>query len=128
MSEVIKITVIGVSAALCCVVVRKQTQEISVALALTAGILILWTVFASFEYIISFLNYLADQTGISGAVYLPVLKVTGIALVTRIAVALCKDAGESGIASAIELGGTVSALVVTIPLAKTVIQTVAGLM
>ena len=127
MSEITKITAIGVLAALSCVAIRKQTQEISVALALTAGILILWAVFHSLEYIISFLDFLADQTGITGAVYLPVLKVTGIGVVTRIAVALCKDAGESGIASSVEFAGSVCALVVTIPLAKAVIQTIGEL-
>ena len=127
MSEVLKIAAVGISAALCCVVVRKQTQELAVVLALTAGVVILWTIFSSIEYITSFLEFLAENTGISGAVFSPVLKVVGIAIVTRIASALCKDAGESGIASAMEFAGTVCALAVTIPLAKTVIQTIGDL-
>lgn len=128
MNELVKITVIGICAVLCCAVLRKQAAELAVALTLTASALILWTVFSSLEYITAFLSDLAEYTGIPGGVFGPVLKVTGIAVITRISSAICKDAGESGLASMIDFAGTVCALVVTIPLAETVLQTVSELM
>ena len=127
MNELLKIAAIGISATLCCVILRKQTHEFAIVLALTAGGVILWSVISSLEYVLDFLNELVEKTGISSSVFAAVLKVTGIAVVTRIAGAFCKDAGESGIASALELAGTVCGLVVTIPLAKAVVQTIADL-
>ena len=127
MNVLLKIIAIGISAALCCVVVRKQTQELAVVLALTAGVIVLCSMISSLEYILSFLNDLVERVGISGAIFSPVLKVTGIAVITRIATAFCKDIGESGIAYTLEFAGSVCALVVTIPLAKAVIQTVSDL-
>lgn len=127
MSDIIKIAAVAVAAALCCVVVRKQTPELALVLALTAGCIILWKAVSSLEYITSFLSELAETAGFSTAVFSPVLKVIGIAIVTRTAGEFCRDAKEGGVAAFLEFAGTVSALVVTIPLAKAVLSTVSGL-
>ncbi len=127
MSDMVKLAAAAVAAALCCVVVRKQTPELALALAVTGGAVVLWMVLSSLEYVTAFLSELAQTAGLSPAVLSPVLKVTGISIITHTAVELCKDAKESGLASCLEFAGTVTALVVTVPLIRAVLSTVSGL-
>lgn len=128
MNDIVKIAAVAVAAALCCTVIRKQTPELALSLALTAGVIIFWMIASSFKYVTTFMNNLADTAGMSTAVFLPVLKVIGIAMVTKTSEELCRDANEGGLASFVDLAGTVCALVVTIPLAKAVLNTVSDLM
>ena len=70
----------------------------------------------------NFIEDLADTAGISQAIILPVIKTIGIAIAGRIASDICSDAGYSSSASAIELVAAVSAIYVSMPLMKMVIQ------
>lgn len=128
MSDILKLAAAAVAAALCCVVLRKQTPELALALALAAGGILLWMAATPLQYAVDFLEELAETAGLSTAVLAPVLKVTGISIVTHTAGELCRDAKEGGVASFLELAGTVTALVVAIPLAKAVLSTVSGLL
>ena len=53
---------------------------------------------------------------ISSTLFLPLLKTAGIAVVTRIGADLCRDAGESAMASAVEMAGAMGALLAVLPL------------
>lgn len=53
---------------------------------------------------------------ISSTLFLPLLKTAGIAVVTRIGADLCRDAGESAVASAVEMAGAMGALLAVLPL------------
>ncbi len=48
-------------------------------------------------------------------------KTAGIALVVKVGGSLCRDAGESALASAVETAGTVCALLVSLPLLRAVL-------
>lgn len=127
MSDIVRIAAAAVAAALCCTVLRKQTPELALALALVGGTAVLWMALSSLEYATGFLSELADTAGLSSSVLAPVLKVTGISIVTHTAVELCRDAKESGVAAFLEFAGTVTALAVTVPLIQAVLATVSGL-
>jgi len=49
------------------------------------------------------------------------LKVLGIEVVTNLASHICKDAGEGGIASTVELAGAICALYTSIPVIQAVL-------
>ena len=44
------------------------------------------------------------------------LKITGIAILTEFAVSICNDAGESAIATKIDLGGKIIIISISIPI------------
>ena len=76
-------------------------------------------------------NVLTSQgltiSGLSPQVVGPVVKTAGVAIVTRLSADFCKDAGEGGLASAVELAGTVLALAAVLPLMTAVVDTLTGL-
>ena len=71
--------------------------------------------------ILSLLRQLAETAEISDALLAPMLKVLGIEVVTNLVANICRDAGEGGVASAVELTGAICALYTSIPVIQAVL-------
>ena len=66
--------------------------------------------------IINILTTLSNKTGINSQYIGILLKITGIAILTEFAVSICNDAGESAIATKIDLGGKIIIISISIPI------------
>lgn len=128
MNDIVKVAAAAIVAAVCAVVVRKQTPEIALLLAACAGVLILLFCSGALKSAVRLMDELAEAGGISSAVLKPVIKVTGIAVVTRLAADLCRDAKEGALASAVETAGSAIALLTVLPLVSAVLEMLTGLM
>ncbi|MBS6523900.1 SpoIIIAC/SpoIIIAD family protein [Intestinimonas butyriciproducens] len=128
MPDMVKIAAIAVAAALCAVVVKKNVAELGMVLALCAGAIILSCSLGALEGVKELMDTLADTAGLSPAVLAPVVKTVGIAVLTRVSAELCRDAKEGGIAAFVETAGAAAALFVSLPLLKTVLSMVTGLL
>ena len=128
MPDMVKIAAIAVAAALCAVVVKKNVAELGMVLALCAGAIILSCSLGALEGVKELMDTLADTAGLSPAVLAPVVKSVGIAVLTRVSAELCRDAKEGGIAAFVETAGAAAALFVSLPLLKTVLSMVTGLL
>lgn len=128
MPDMVKIAAIAVAAALCAVVVKKNVAELGMVLALCAGAIILSCSLGALEGVKELMDTLADTAGLSPAVLAPVVKTVGIAVLTRVSAELGRDAKEGGIAAFVETAGAAAALLVSLPLLKTVLSMVTGLL
>lgn len=126
--DILRLGAIAVIAAFCALVLKKGTPELSLALALGAGVLLLWEGVSALEAVLTLARDFAARTGLSGELWAPVWKTAGIGIVTRLGASLCRDAGESGIAAFLETTGGITALCAAIPLIETVFDTLAGLL
>jgi len=77
-------------------------------------------------------SFVADLTRGTGAVdeetWGILLKALGIAFLTEIAASLCRDSGEASLAGWVETAGKLEMLLLSFPLIRTVMDTVAGLL
>lgn len=73
----------------------------------------------SIKEIIGFINRISDGTSYNNRLIELLLKITGISILVQYAVSLCKDSGESSIASKIDLGGKVIIISLSIPVIST---------
>lgn len=128
MESVIKITAIAVIAALCVVAVKKNTPELGLILGLFAGVIILFFSVDAIKEIVALMNKFSDTAKLSPAILTPVIKTVGIAMITRIAAEICKDAKEGGLASFVEISGAAGALIVCAPLMETVLVMITELL
>jgi stage III sporulation protein AD len=69
----------------------------------------------------------ADAAQISPVVLAIVFKAVGISIVTKLSSDVCRDAGQSSVASGIELAGAFAALYIALPLFKTVMDMIKSL-
>ena len=97
-------------------------------LVLAAGVLILVTALSTMEDVVAVMNDLSETAGLSPALLSPVLKTAGIAILTHISSAVCRDAKESGLAAFLEVAGSALALLVALPLLQTVLELLMELM
>ena len=56
------------------------------------------------------------------------LKITGISILTEYAVSICKDSGESSIASKIDFGGKIILISMSIPVIATALESLTQLL
>ena len=128
MESVVRLAAAAVAAALCAVVVKQHAREVGAVLALAAGALLLGAALGALEDVRALVDELGELIGLSPAVLAPVLKTVGIAILTRIAAELCRDAGEGGIAAAAETAGAAAAVLTALPLLRAVLSTITGLL
>ena len=128
MEDILKLAAVAVITALCATVVRKTAPEVSIVLVLAAGVLILVTALTTMEDVVAVMNDLSETAGLSPALLSPVLKTAGIAILTHISSAVCRDAKESGLAAFLEVAGSALALLVALPLLQTVLTMIMGLL
>ena len=128
MSDIIKVAAAAVAAALCAVVVRRQSPEIALALGVGACALIVLYCSGALTAVVELVDKLAETGNLSAQVVEPVIKTAGIAIVTRLAADFCKDAQEGGLASAVELAGTALALAAALPLMSAVLDVLTRLL
>ena len=125
--DMLALGAVGVVAALFAVMVRQRAPEMALVLAMAACVLLLWNTLPLLESIRDVMEELASLTEISPALLRPMLQ-TGLALVTKLAAALCRDAGEGSLAAFVEVAGAAAAVLVALPLLKMVLQLVMGLL
>ena len=128
MGDMLRVAALAVAAALCAVVVRKNVREIGVVVALAAGAVILTVSLDAIGSVRALMDRLGELAGLSPAVLAPVIKTVGIAIVARVASEVCRDAGEGGIASFVEIAGAALALLTALPLLEAVLDTITGLL
>ena len=93
---------------------KEYRKDFAIYAALIGGAIILYYVIGYLKEIVNFLNNLADS-GINSEFILLLLKITGISILTDFAVSICKDSGESAIASKVDLGGKLLVISLSIP-------------
>ena len=123
-----EIAALAVAAALCALVSKREAGGAALVLGLAAGAVILGQVLGAAEAVRALMDELGERAGLSPAVLDPVIKTVGIAILTRISSEVCRDAGESGIAAAVETAGAVLALWIALPLLRAVLDTVTSLL
>lgn len=125
--EITQIVAVGLVGTILSITVKKQNPEISLLISIVTGVLLFLFLCTRLSEVIAVLKQTADAAGIN-TVYLGiVLKIIGIAYIAQFGVQLCTDAGESSIASKIELAGKVLIMVVSIPVLLALIEVVTGL-
>ena len=122
MSQMVVVSGGVLVAVVCGVVVRKQAPEIALVLTLCAAVAVLVAVSGELGLIVGYIQRLAQAGGISQELIAPVMKTTGIAMLCKFTADFCRDAKENGLASAVELAGTVLGLVAAMPLLQGVLS------
>ena len=113
--EIFKIIGIGIVATILVITLKDERPELAMLLGLVAGLIILMMVLTDISNIIDYFITFADKYGINIEYVSIVLKVIGIAYIAEFAIQACKDAGQSGIGSKIELGAKVAIVSIALP-------------
>lgn len=120
--EIIKIIGIGLLSLIVIIILKQYRPEFAVYASLIAGSLILLIAMDKLSGVVNLLNSLSSKANINNQFLSIILKITGIAFLTEFAVSICKDSGETAIASKIDLGGKVIIIGMSIPIISALLE------
>lgn len=121
--------VFGIAAVCLLLAVFLKSQNKMFALLITLGgavLIFLISSDAAFNVFYA-LSDIEDSAGYTGTYVTMMLKVLGISIVTQVVCDICRDNGESALASQTEIASKIMVLAMLLPLFQTVIQIVTGL-
>ena len=122
MEAMAKLAAVGVTAVVLSAVLRKNTPELALLLALAAGLWMLALTASGLGAVVELMNELAEQAGLSEVLLEPVVKTVALSILTRLTVEICRSAGEGGVAAFVGTAGAVLALLAALPLIRAVAQ------
>lgn len=125
--NIIAIAGIAILAAILAAMLRRYHQEYSVILSIAAGVIILFEVFANITPAVRQISTLLSSSGLSTEYAAILFKALGICFLAQFAADSCRDAGESALASKVELAGKIAIVILSLPLFENIASTAVGL-
>ena len=126
--EIVKIIGVGLVALILIIILKQYKPEFTIYASIIAGAIILLMVMDKLYSIINLLSNISQKVCIGNEFLKIILKITGIAILTEFAVSICKDSGESAIASKIDLGGKIIIISISIPIITALLELVISIL
>ncbi len=125
--EIIKIVGVSIFAVIMIIILKGYRPEMALVLSIVTGIGIMLFAIYKMSSVINILNDLVTKSGINKDFLLIIIKVIGIAYIVEFGKNICIDAGQSSIATKLEMAGKVIIVVLTIPLISSLVNVLTGL-
>ena len=120
--EIIKIVGIALIALVIIIMIKQYRPEYAIFISILTGILILILVMDRLTGIINLIQSIEDKFSINTQFIALLIKITGIAFLSEFAVSICKDSGETAIASKIEIGSKIIIISMSIPIISSLLE------
>lgn len=127
-AELIRIAAIGMVGAVLAIVISEKRPDIGMLIGIAFGVMALILVAGKAGAVLTMIDDAVRKAGIDHQLMVPVFKVTGMAYITQFSVDACRDAGQSAIASKVEIAGKIMMLVVAVPIASSLITMIATIL
>lgn len=120
------IALVGLTALL---ILRANKPEWAAFLRIAVTVVSLGLIISLAGTAIAYVTDLTAATGaLEGETWTILLKALGVAFLTETAASVCRDSGEAGLATWVETAGKLEILLLSFPLIRTVMDTVAALL
>lgn len=122
--EVMQLIGISLFSTVLCMIIKKDRPEVAMFIGILTGIIIFLSVIFKLNFIIDGIEDLANRANIPSMYITLIIKLIGIAYLMEFAIQLCKDSGESSIASKLEFGGKIIVMTMSFPILLSIIEMV----
>lgn len=126
MELLIKLTALSLCVSAVTALLKKSDEALSLLLLLAAVLVGCAMLLPALSELFDFCERALSLMDLPLTLFVPVVKVTAIALVARFSCALCADAGQSALSSLLAAAGTLCALVCALPLMEALLEMVEG--
>ena len=122
--EIFKIVAFAFVALSIFLLFKDRRNDLSILIALVAGIIIFLFIIGQLSDVIYFLKNIADRANIDSVYIGIVFKILAIAYLASFCSEICKDAGASSIASKVDFSGKILILGLAIPILMAVLDSI----
>ena len=123
-----KAAALGAAAALMALLIKKSNAEIALCLALAGGAAVIGLTLGMLSSVADAARRAREFSGLSAALYSPMIKCVGAGVISTLAAETCRDAGFAQLAAAVELAGAAAALFCALPLVSALLDTLEALL
>lgn len=120
--DIIKIIGIGFITLIITIILKEYRKEYAIYAVIICGAIVLIYSLNTVTSIVNFLEQISKNRSFNTDFISCLLKITGISILTEYAVSICKDSGESSIASKIDFGGKILIISMSIPIIGTTLE------
>ena len=114
--NILAIVGLAILTAVLATLMRRYHKEYAMLLSVLGGGLILFMIFQNFTPALSSITDMLSASGVSGEYTIILIKTLGTCFLAQFAADACRDAGESSLASKVELAGKVAVILMALPL------------
>ncbi len=123
MNGVVAVSAVAVFAAVCGALIKKGNPETALLFSVGVAVLVFLYVLPQVESLAQTVSQLAEASDLSEVLGV-LLKALGIVLIGRLAVGVCRDAGESALASGVEFAVKTAVLLTALPLLQNLLSVI----
>ena len=106
------------------VLLKQYKSEYALIASIVASGIIIYFSLSKLQIVINLIQDLINETGINKEFFNILIKITGIAYLIDFGSNICRDVGESAIASKVEFAGKVIIVTMSLPILTTLLETV----
>jgi stage III sporulation protein AD len=125
--NIIGIAGVALVAAILSAMLKRYHQEYAIIVNIAAGIIIIVQILANISPAVQQLNVLLSSAGLSSEYALILFKTLGICFLSQFAADSCRDAGESALATKVELAGKITIVLLALPMFESIATTAVAL-
>lgn len=126
--EIARIVGLALITTIFALIIRREKPALALMLSLSFSLMVLLAVMGKLATIINVLQEMADQADANFFFLSTVLKILGVAYLTELGAAICRDAGEEAIATKMELAARIIIAVMALPIMVAILQTLMEIM
>lgn len=126
--EIIKIVAFVFLSLFIVMIFKDRRNDLAVQVSIVAGVIIFIFMLTKITVVLEFIQKLAVDAHIDAVYLTTVFKILGIAYLATFSSEICRDAGESSLASKVEFSGKILILVLAIPILMAVLQSILKIM
>ena len=125
---IFQIVAVGIMGAVLSITIKKQSPEVALLITITASVLIFLMVLPMITEAVGIINHIGGLADGQAAYVGLALRVVGVAYMAELGASVCKDAGESAIATKIDLAGRVIIMVMALPIVMDILNIITRLL
>jgi stage III sporulation protein AD len=127
--NIMQIVGLALIATIIAIFLRQTNSPVNAMLiSVLVGIIIFISILKDIAYVLAALDQLAHKAQVNQLYLGTILKIIGIAYVAEFGAQVCRDAGESAIASRVEFAAKIMVQVLAIPILVAVLETIIRLL
>lgn len=126
--DMFKILGIAILGALSALLVKEHKPALALCIGFATAVTIFLALLSQIGHVFDLVSMLSSRLSVDTEYIGIILRMIGIAYLTRFGSALCLDAGQQAIAQKIELAGKVMIVVTSIPILTAVLNLLIGIL
>jgi len=125
---IFQIVAVGILGAMLAITIKKQSPEIAVLITITASVLIFLMVLPMLTEAVQMVNHIGSLADGQAAYVGLAIRVIGVAYMAELGASVCNDAGETAIATKVDMAGRIIIMVMAMPIIMDILRVLTGLL